>query len=188
MSADPSMNTEAGHPQAGHNQAGHSAAGNVPTGFVQFPTSRADGFGALCGPFWIRADGDALIAGFRVEARHCNPAGICHGGMLATFCDFHLAVSAQFQNRLGTLITPTINLSLDYLAPTPNGAWVEARAEFPKITRGMIFANEIVTADGEPVVRAHGIFKIPSADSALGAAGRDSGARLRAFLAKAQGA
>ena len=158
----------------------------APTGFVQFPSLGRDGFGSLCGPFWFKLEGELLVAGFRVESRHCNPAGICHGGMLATFCDFHLAVASQFQKRLNTLITPTINLSLDYLAPTPKGAWVECRAEVAKATRGMVFANGTVTADGEPVVRAHGIFKIPPPDSALSIPhGRNLAAKLREYLEKA---
>ena len=158
---------------------------DVPAGFIEMPAGR-DGFGALCGPFWMKAEGEVLVAGFRVESRHCNPAGICHGGMLAMFGDFHLAMSAMFRHPLGLHILPTINLSLDYLAPTPNGAWVEARAEMAKVTRGMVFANEIIIADGQPVARANGIFKIPSEASAQGAARvGDTGARLRRFLEKA---
>ena len=159
----------------------NETAATVPDGFVQFPGR--DGFGMLCGPFWMKAEGEILVGGFRVEERHCNPAGICHGGMLATFCDLLLAVGAQFRGHLPTLILPTINLSLDYLAPTPKGAWVEVRPEVSKVTRGMVFASGTATVDGDPVVRAHGIFKIPSADSPLGgAARRNTGARLRALL------
>jgi uncharacterized protein (TIGR00369 family) len=159
---------------------------DAPPGFVKLPLLENSGFGSSCGPFWIKAEGtkeaQRLVGGFRVEARHCNPARICHGGMLATFCDLHLGVAAEFQYPLGTFILPTISLSLDYLAPTPKGAWVEARAEISKVTRSMVFASETVTADGEPVVRAHGIFKIPSQSN--GAPTIDTGARLRAFLAR----
>jgi uncharacterized protein (TIGR00369 family) len=154
--------------------------GDIPPGFVQLPMLEDGGFGSSCGPFWVKAEGEFLIGGFRVEARHCNPAGICHGGMLATFCDLHLGVAAEFQHPLGTFILPTISLSLDYLAPTPKGAWVEARAEISKVTRGMVFVGETVTADGEPVVRAHGIFKIPAPQT--GTPAIDTGARLRAYL------
>jgi len=147
--------------------------GDAPAGFVKLPMVGPAGFNAVCGPLWVKADGERLVGGFRVEARHCNPAGNCHGGMLATFCDV-----------LGTLILPTISLSLDYLAPTANGSWVEARAEIVKVTRGMVFANEIVMADGQPVARAHGIFKIPSQTGTAAASTIDTGAMLRAFLAR----
>jgi uncharacterized protein (TIGR00369 family) len=158
--------------------------GDAPAGFVKLPMVGPAGFNAVCGPLWVKADGERLVGGFRVEARHCNPAGNCHGGMLATFCDVHMGLAAEFQHALGTLILPTISLSLDYLAPTANGSWVEARAEIVKVTRGMVFANEIVMADGQPVARAHGIFKIPSQTGTAAASTIDTGAMLRAFLAR----
>ena len=159
--------------------SGQEAEG-VPPGFVLFPV--AGGFDEACGPLWIKADGDRLVGGFRVEDRHCNPLGICHGGRLASFCDVHMAIAAQFEHDFPTLILPTISLSLDYLGPTAKGSWVETRAEIAKVTRGMVFVSELVTADGQPVVRAHGIFKKPSPDAASAAPGRSTGAMLRELL------
>ena len=153
----------------------------APPGFVELPILGPAGFNAICGPLWVRAEGAKLVAGFRVETRHCNPAGNCHGGMLATFCDVHMGLAAQFEHTLGTLILPTISLSLDYLAPTPKGAWVEATAEILKVTRGMVFTSEVVMADGQPVARAHGIFKIPGRGGE-DAPVADTGAMLRKFL------
>ena len=64
--------------------------------------------------------------GFRVEKRHTNPLGICHGGMLASFCDMLLPISIHRKSKeVGLRFLPTINLQLDYLAPAPLGAWVE---------------------------------------------------------------
>ena len=157
------------------------AAADPPPGFAALPMLGPAGFNALCGPLWVRAEEGKLIGGFRVEPRHCNPAGNCHGGMLATFCDVHMGLAAQFEQTLGTYILPTISLSLDYLAPTPMGSWVEARPEIVKVTRGMVFASETMMADGQPVARAHGIFKIPSQ---AGAATLDTGALLRQFLSR----
>ncbi len=56
-------------------------------------------------------------------------------------------------------------MSCDYLAPAPLGAWVEGRAEVVRITRNLLFAQGLATADGEPCLRANGIFKITSATS-----------------------
>jgi len=155
----------------------------APPGFVELPMFGTGGFNSLCGPLWVRVEGVKLVGGFRVETRHCNPAGNCHGGMLATFCDVHMALGTQFEHTLGTLILPTISLSIDYLAPTLKGAWVEAQVEIAKLTRGMVFASETITADGEPVARASGIYKIPSLSREPGAGKpADTGASLRAFL------
>lgn len=157
--------------------------GDPPPGFVKLPMLGPEGFNALCGPLWVRVDAGKLVGGFRVETRHCNPAGNCHGGMQATFCDVHMGLAAQFEHPLGTFILPTISLSLDYLAPIPKGSWVEASAEIVKVTRGMVFASEIMMVDGQPVARAHGIFKIASQGSAPpGASAMDTGALLRKFL------
>ena len=55
--------------------------------------------------------------GFRVEARHTNPMRICHGGMMATFCDMLLPISAHVMSKeLAERFLPTINLQIDYLA------------------------------------------------------------------------
>ncbi len=99
--------------------------------------------------------------GFRVEARHTNPAGICHGGMMASFCDMLLPVCAHHLSpALASRFLPTISLQVDYLAPTPLGAWVQGEAEVLRVTRTLAFLQGLVTADGTPVARASGVFKI----------------------------
>ena len=99
--------------------------------------------------------------GFRVESRHTNPAGICHGGMMASFCDMLLPVCAHHQvPAVARRFLPTINLQIDYLAPSPLGAWVQGEADVLRCTTTLAFIQGLVTADGEPVARASGIFKI----------------------------
>ena len=46
-----------------------------------------------------------------------------------------------------------------------SGAWVESRADPLKITKNLLFAQGTATADGEPILRANGIFKITSQHS-----------------------
>ncbi len=133
---------------------------DVPEGFVPFKF--ATGFIDAIGPLYGRWRDDYLILGFRVEMRHCNPGQVCHGGMLATFADMCLPIAARFQGKLDLGMMPTVNLSCDYLAPAPLGAWVEGRAEAIKVTKNLLFAQGLATADGKPVLRANGIFKIVS--------------------------
>jgi acyl-coenzyme A thioesterase PaaI-like protein len=85
--------------------------------------------------------------------------------MLATFADMLLPISARFQSKVDMGFLPTVNLSCDYLAPAPLDSWVEGRADPLKVTRNLLFAQGLVTADGEPVLRANGIFKITSTKS-----------------------
>jgi uncharacterized protein (TIGR00369 family) len=135
----------------------------IPEGFAPFKLSF--GFLEANGPLYGKWQDEHLLLGFRVELRHCNPGRVAHGGMLATFADMLLPIAARFQSKIDMGFLPTVNLACDYLAPAPLGAWVQGRAEAIKITRNLLFAQGLATADGEPVLRANGIFKITSRDS-----------------------
>ena len=115
------------------------------------------------------ATGAILQMGFRVEARHTNPMNICHGGMMASFCDMLLPISAQhLAKEAHRRFCPTISLQIDYLAMAPLGAWVQGEAQVLRVARTMIFMQGLVTADGVNVARASGVFKIgPSFDGFL---------------------
>ena len=139
----------------------------VPEGFK--PRRFGDGFIAGNGPLYQKKLEHGVLLGFRVEPRHCNPMGICHGGMIATFCDMFLPISAHhLSDELHQRFLPTINLQVDYLAPSPKGAWVQGEGQVLRSTRSLVFMQGVVTADGEPVARASGIFKIgPRFEDAL---------------------
>jgi uncharacterized protein (TIGR00369 family) len=136
---------------------------DIPEGFAPFKLSM--GFLEANGPLYGKWHDEHLLLGFRVETRHCNPGQVAHGGMLATFADMLLPIAARFQSKMDMGFLPTVNLSCDFLAPAPLGAWVEGRADPIKMTRNLLFAQGIATADGEPILRANGIFKITSRDS-----------------------
>ncbi len=138
-------------------------ADDIPPGFAPFRL--ALGFIETVGPLYGRWDGERLSMGFRVEERHCNPGRVAHGGMLATFADMFLPILARMQSKLDFGMTPTVNLTCDFLAPAPLGSWVEGRAELVKSTRNLLFAQGIATSDGNPALRANGIFKILSTGS-----------------------
>lgn len=130
----------------------------VPDGFVPLPF--LFGFVGVNGPLWLKRDGDKLHLGFRAEERHCNPMRIVHGGMLATFADMQLPFGARYQAGMPSTFLPTVNLSLDYIAPAKMGAWIEGETEVLRKTRSFVFAQCRITADGELAVRANGLFKI----------------------------
>jgi uncharacterized protein (TIGR00369 family) len=136
----------------------------IPAGFA--PLRLSMGLLEVLGPLYGKWTEDRLALGFRVELRHCNPAQVAHGGMLATFADMLLPIAARFQSKAELGFLPTVNLTCDYLAPAPLGSWVEGRAELVKTTRNLLFAQGLAMADGEPVLRANGIFKISSAGKA----------------------
>jgi hypothetical protein len=49
---------------------------------------------------------------------------------------------------------------MDYMGTSPLGAWVQGEAVVLKSTRNMLFGQGLVTADGQPVLRVSGIFKM----------------------------
>ncbi|WP_342131185.1 PaaI family thioesterase [Hydrogenophaga sp. OTU3427] len=113
------------------------------------------------GPLYLQHQGDTVKLGFRVEQRHCNPMGNCHGGMMASFCDMLLPVSVHRKSaEVGQRFLPTISLQIDYLAPAPLGVWVEGEGELLRATRSLVFAQGLVRADGVPCARVSGVFKI----------------------------
>jgi uncharacterized protein (TIGR00369 family) len=135
----------------------------IPAGFL--PLKLSMGFLEAAGPLYGKWADERLVLGFRVEFRHCNPGSVAHGGMLATFADMLLPIASRFQSKTEMGFLPTVNLTCDYLAPAPLGSWVEGRAEPVKTTKNLLFAQGLATADGQPVLRANGIFKITSLGS-----------------------
>ncbi len=145
----------------------------IPAGFK--PLTMMGGFMAVNGPLYLRHEGESVQLGFRVEARHTNPFGNCHGGMLASFCDMLLPISIHRKSpEVGQRFLPTINLQIDYLAPAALGAWVQGEAQVLRVTRSMVFAQELATADGVNAVRVSGIFKIGAPFAGIHAGGEDT--------------
>ena len=143
----------------------------LPPGFTALPSH--GGFIGVNGPLYLRHEGALVQLGFRVEARHTNPMGICHGGMMASFCDMLLPLAAhRLAPEIARRFLPTISLQIDYLAPSPLGAWVQGEAQVLRTTRNMVFAQGLVSADGTAVARVSGIMKIgPTFDGRFEAAG-----------------
>ena len=125
----------------------------VPPGYE--PVDLGSGFSSLFGPTFVHRSLAKL--GFRVADRHTNPRGVCHGGALATFADAQI-VAVEPDAAKADTNTPTITLTVDYLAPIPLGAWVEADVTLLKRTRTMIFTQALISVDGDTVARSSAIY------------------------------
>ena len=130
----------------------------IPPGFVplSFPPSA---FVEMTGPMYGRREGGIFTLGFRVEPRHCNAAGVCHGGMIATVCDMLLTVGSNIQSNQSRFL-PTISMTCDFLAAAQEGAWVEGRVQVLRTTRNLLFASGLLEAAAGPVARASGVMKL----------------------------
>ena len=133
-----------------------TAGDNPPEGFKLVEDQSQPDFWA--GPYYMARREGGLSVGFRVKERHLNQAGNCHGGMLANFAD-ELSYALQLDPRVPTIVA-TISLTLDYLAPTLHGAWVESVPEVMHVSGRMLFFSAVITADGVPVVRCSGNYRV----------------------------
>jgi len=131
---------------------------NIPAGFRPFRFSF--GFLEAIGPLYGKWDGGRLVMGFRAEQRHCNPGQVVHGGMMATFADMLLPIAARMQSKADVGFAPTVNLTLDFLAPAKLGSWVEGTAEFLRAGKTLFFAQGTASADSVLCLRASAIFKV----------------------------
>ena len=131
----------------------------IPEGFVpiSFPPSP---FVEMTGPMYGRRAGGDFTLGFIVLPKHCNAAGVCHGGMIATVCDMLLTVGSNIQSNQSRFL-PTISISCDFLAGAKEGAWLEGQVSVLRVTRNLLFASCVIEARGEgPVARASGVMKV----------------------------
>ncbi|WP_066270103.1 PaaI family thioesterase [Hydrogenophaga palleronii] len=133
----------------------------VPEGFR--PVRLGGPFIAHNGPLSARLLDGRVQLGFRVEARHTNPLGICHGGMLATFADMLIPCAAMYHPGLEPRFLPTISLQMDYMGAARLGCWVQGEAQVLRSTRNMVFGQALISCDGEPAVRVSGVFKLGQA-------------------------
>lgn len=133
----------------------------IPPGFTRMPQSRTDDYLGLIGPYYLYQQGDTVQLGFHVERRHANYYDVCHGGMMASFCDMLLAFKVACEtNKTEQHTIKTISLQTDYIDAAPLGSWVQGKAVILRLTRSMAFVQGLVTADGILVTRVNGIFKI----------------------------
>lgn len=136
----------------------------VPEGYV--PLTHDVGFARFVGPIYQKVEGEHASLGFHVEEHHCNPAMICHGGMLMTVLDMAIgwAVIAKLQTAK---FVPSVNNTYDFIRPARIGEWLYSDMDFVHTTRRTGFANGYLIGPEGPVVRTNGIVKIPGDDNPL---------------------
>lgn len=134
----------------------HAAA---PPGWKNIVLAEPDSFISLIGPFWAIKDDDGIRFGFRVERRHCNSHGVCHGGMIVSFIDTMLPTIARLTDN-EEKATPTVSLSTEFIAAVALGSWVEARVEIVQRSDELLFARCLVTADDVLAAQGSGTFRV----------------------------
>lgn len=128
---------------------------DVPDGFRLIP--RLSPFNALVGPLYERRDAQRVSIGLRIEEKHTNSRGICHGGVLATLADLALGYAMLAQTGSDRAFL-TAQLSIDYAGSAKLADWVESDVEVQRVGARLAFANGYLVASGKRVVRASALF------------------------------
>ena len=128
------------------------------------------GFAGLVGPLWTRKEDTAWAYGLVATEQHLNPAGLVHGGLLATLIDH--ALSAIAWEALGRRACVTVQLDTQFLAAAKENQFLEARGRVLRATSSLVFMQGSVSADGTDLVAASAVLKLvgPAPAVAPGAA------------------
>jgi len=131
----------------------------VPKGFVPLKL-KAAGYINSIGPLFGTIRDGHFVLGLRVEERHCNAIGICHGGMLASLCDTLLVIGLNIEGDISEFLL-TVNLTTDFLSSAPLGSWLEGRVELVHKSNHLVFGQgSIALEDGTKILRTNGLMRI----------------------------
>jgi uncharacterized protein (TIGR00369 family) len=139
-----------------------NAPAGIPQGFELDPRIQPHTFSGLVGPFYSRRQGHEISLGLRIEERHCNSRGTCHGGLLATLADIALGYACALASEAqgGNRNFVTVDLSLQYLASTLPGDWVQSEVTVLTPGSSTASATGLLLANGRPVVRISANFRL----------------------------
>jgi uncharacterized protein (TIGR00369 family) len=115
----------------------------------------------MVGPIWRCEDGARLRFGFVAAEKHLNHIDITHGGMLATFADQAMGMTAQ--RKTGGKPHVTIELNMQYIGAVRPGEFVETECEMVRETRSIIFMQTKLFVGTRIVAAASGLWKILNA-------------------------
>ncbi len=116
-------------------------------------------FIAHVGPLYIRESETESQLGFEVLSHMCNPAGICHGGMLMTVMDVGL-VFILHAKLGGHVFTPTMSMNMDFVSPGKKGDFLICEGACTRASKSTGFVSgQLVGSDGV-VITGSAIMKI----------------------------
>jgi uncharacterized protein (TIGR00369 family) len=117
-----------------------------------------DPFEVYCSPFFDQRERGVLKFAFRVDDRHVNANGICHGGMLLTFSDSALGYTVMAVSDNEWCVTASMQAS--FLAPAKIGDLIEVAPEVVRKTRELVFVRGDFRVGQELVMTVTSLWKL----------------------------
>jgi uncharacterized protein (TIGR00369 family) len=122
-------------------------------------SAQQSGFSAHIGPFYEVLLPTGMRRALATDARHINPEGVVHGGVISSFADF--ALYRAIGDELGhELRFATVTLNVQYLAAAKAGVWLYGEGIVLRRTRDLIFASGELFTDERSIATATGVWKI----------------------------
>ena len=145
----------------------------VPAEFERLPLGL--GFTDTLQPLYRRIVDESVSFGLLVDSQHSNTMGICHGGVLMTLADITAATGVNLARGV-TAGSPTIHLSIDYIAAARMGQWLHADVEQVSAKRRFGFCRGSIYAAEAVVARFSGTYYFPDHDGMWKNGSRSDGA------------
>ena len=116
-----------------------------------------EGFIGLVGPVWMKKREDGADFAFLAEKKHHNRRGVVQGGMMMTFADRSLGMTAWYAN--GKVPQATVHLDVHFIDAVQIGEFVEAKCRVVRRTRSLIFMSGEFVVGARTVATANGVWK-----------------------------
>ncbi len=116
-----------------------------------------DPFEDHVGPLGYKVVDGTITFAFLADARHRNTAGTVHGGMLMTFADFALCLTATWDQPGEKCVTVSCNS--EFVAPGRPGDLIEASGEVVRRTKSLTFVRGQVYVDDRILLNYSAIVK-----------------------------
>ena len=141
---------------AGHGVPKHSSA--FDPALQGWEPYSDEGFIGLVGPLWQKTDEQGIRFAFLAERKHHNRRGVVQGGMLMTFADRALGMTAWHAN--GCRPQATIQLDVHFVDAVRIGEFVEAQCRVMRRTKSVLFLSATLVVGSRVVATANGIWKV----------------------------
>jgi acyl-coenzyme A thioesterase PaaI-like protein len=116
-----------------------------------------EGFIGLVGPFWTKKLPNTQLFAFLAAPKHHNRRGVVQGGMLMTFADRSLGMTAWYANERKP--QATVHLDVHFIDAVQIGEFVEAHCRVVRRTRSLIFMSGEFAVGERTVATANGVWK-----------------------------